>query len=71
MIVKTDIIIKRDINRLNQLSNLVKIILLRLPLGVCRVTVVQARDLKDVDTFNKSDPYCIVKVGSEERKVTL
>ena len=41
----------------------------RLPAGICRVTVVQARGLKDADIIGKSDPYCIVKIGSQEKKV--
>ena len=45
--------------------------LFRLPAGICRVAVIQARNLKDADMIGKSDPYCVVKVGSLERKVSL
>ena len=43
----------------------------RLPAGICRVIVVQAENLRDADYLDKSDPYCIVKIGCEERKVSL
>ena len=41
----------------------------RLPVGICRVTVVQAKELIDADFFNKSDPYCIVNVGTQSKRV--
>ena len=47
------------------------ILIFRLPAGICRVAVIQARNLKDTDMIGKSDPYCVVKVGSLERKVSL
>ena len=46
-------------------------LIFRLPAGICRVTVVQAENLRDADYLDKSDPYCIVKIGCEERKVNV
>ena len=41
----------------------------RLPEGIIRVTVIQARDLENTDkivlNFGKPDPYAIVKIGSD------
>ncbi|CBY09410.1 unnamed protein product [Oikopleura dioica] len=41
----------------------------RLPVGIIRITVIQARDLENTDkivlNFGKPDPYAIVKIGSD------
>ena len=34
--------------------------------GQLTVTLDFASDLKDVQLFRKQDPYCLVKVGSQE-----
>ena len=36
--------------------------------GQLTVTLVSASDLKDVQLFRKQDPYCQIKVGSQEFK---
>ena len=38
----------------------------RLPAGIVRVMIVQAKDIIDADTFGKSDPYAVVKVGAQK-----
>ena len=47
----------------------------RLPEGVVRISVIQARNLHNMDTGllfqGKSDPYARVKVGSEEHKTPV
>ena len=60
-----------DHNFFDNFSYFLNFCIFRLPAGICRVAVIQARNLKDADMIGKSDPYCVVKVGSLERKVSL
>lgn len=47
----------------------------RLPEGVVRVSVIQARDLHNMDSRllfqGKSDPYAVVKVGADQHKTPV
>jgi hypothetical protein len=38
------------------------------PRGALKVTVIEAKGLKKMDTFGKNDPYCIVAINGESRR---
>lgn len=39
--------------------------------GKLTLTIHKARDLKDVETFGKQDPYCVIQIGSEQFKTKV
>ena len=40
------------------------------PCGALKIVVLEARELKKMDTFGKNDPYCILTVNGEKRRTS-